>query len=139
VVAVRRQVNVVDPDTRRGLNTNGITGISEYLADLDVANDDVFDIQDADADASESYSKISRVKVTKTEYQQAPLLPRMVVLLPGYTERVRFEALAVTKLRADLDNIGTRERTRENDDLLSVASYSALKGRERRNRGRSTT
>jgi hypothetical protein len=54
VIEVRGEVDVINPDTRRSLNANGITGVGKYLANLDVADDDVFNVQDADANATES-------------------------------------------------------------------------------------
>jgi hypothetical protein len=44
---------MIDPDTGGCLNTDGVTSVSEYLADLDVADDNVINVQDANADASE--------------------------------------------------------------------------------------
>lgn len=50
VVHVGRQVKVVEPDVAGGLDGEGVAGISEDLADLDVADDDVGRLLDAKAD-----------------------------------------------------------------------------------------
>lgn len=48
VVHVGRQVAVVDPDVGRGLDGDGITSIGENLGDLNVADDDVGLVLDAE-------------------------------------------------------------------------------------------
>ena len=53
VVAVAGEVDVVDPDVRRGLDADGVARRGENLGDLEVAQDDVGLVQDAHADTLE--------------------------------------------------------------------------------------
>lgn len=53
VVKVRRQIKVVNPDVAGGLNTNSITVVGEDLAALEVAEDDILNLVDVEADTLE--------------------------------------------------------------------------------------
>jgi hypothetical protein len=54
VVPVRREVEVVDPHLGCLLDADGIAGVGEDLGDLEVANDDVLDLEHPDADTDEA-------------------------------------------------------------------------------------
>jgi hypothetical protein len=51
VVAVRREVDVINPDLGRLLDGKRVAGFREHLADLQVADDHVRYLDHADADA----------------------------------------------------------------------------------------
>jgi hypothetical protein len=53
VVAVRGEIDVVDPDLGGFLDTDGIASAGEDLADLEVTDDHVVGLDDADADADQ--------------------------------------------------------------------------------------
>ena len=54
MITVGREIDVVDPDFRGLLNSDGVSGISKNLLDGDISDNDVGHLDDANADTSES-------------------------------------------------------------------------------------
>lgn len=52
---VTGEVDVVNPDLRGVLNANSVTSISQNLGDLEVTDDDVRCVENAETDTVESY------------------------------------------------------------------------------------
>ena len=53
MVEIAGKVDVIDPDFAGSLNSDGVTGIGEDLGDLDVTDDNVGDVNDAETNANE--------------------------------------------------------------------------------------
>jgi hypothetical protein len=54
VVAIGRQVNVIDPHLTGRLDANRIASLREDLADFDVTDNDIRYVQNPDADPAQS-------------------------------------------------------------------------------------
>lgn len=55
MISVAGKINVVDPDLGRRLDCNGVSSRSEDLGYLEVADDDVLSIKNAETDANKSF------------------------------------------------------------------------------------
>jgi hypothetical protein len=123
VIAVRREIDVVNPYFGSRLDTDGIASLGENLADLEVADDHVAGVDDPNANADQGWLKIG----------------------VSYTHHERCDIHTCSLLANDrgvctrADDYGTSNSTRDHNDLLCVAEHSAGEGCQGRDRDRSAT